>query len=325
MYGVELMICIKKVLVLLLGWTLLYPAGVFANSIIVCQNERCHPTNARQDVTPYLQKIQELLQGNPNGRLDFCEADPSTHQCVNNAIYWNMQTDTQPVRLAIPNARIHITDKTAYLDYLISANHSFPRCMFSPLQMSVTPHNSVRIVSGAYNCQLMETEPTNLQKIFTVDFMDLDHHVVGGAYAIQGGGALEGQASGYALMQFRESKQSLPLVARRHRNKAPQLPTMGGNVGGGFDNGEFGGGLDGNPYADTGMDDPYDPFLEQQDWWDSVKETWQAIKETSDITPIEDRPVGPDGKPIPDQISEDHWWKTFSRTFMKVIYLEPLK
>ena len=279
-----------------------YSVAVSAASLIVCEKEHCTKTNPKQTAYEHAQKINDLLLANPNGRLDMCDASPAKHLCTNNAIYWNVTTDTAQFKMAIPNARIHVVGKEASLDYLISANNSYPRCMFSPVKIQVTPQDSIQIISEAYNCNLMETEPTNLQKSLLVDFIDIDHGVVGGQYLIQSGGALHGEAKGYALMQFRDANTNLPLVAKRYRNKAPNVPTVTANSRA--------------AYYDE------DPLAEQQDWWDSVKETWQAIKETADITPKE--PAAYAGT-NPDQPQEnEHWWKTFTRTFMKVIYLEPL-
>ena len=195
-----------------------------ASDLIVCQNGLCSVVQPQVNRTQYLNHMKSMLLTAPNGRIDFCEASPKTHLCQTNALRWKTQSDTNQFNMSIPNARINVTNGEVALDYVVEANNSYPRCMFSPLKLSLLPNKNLQIISYVYNCNLLETEPTNIQKILTVDFIDLDHKVIGGSYLIQSGGALRGETKGYALMQLRDSKTTLPLVAQRYRNKAPNVP-----------------------------------------------------------------------------------------------------
>ena len=195
-----------------------------AAELIVCENEFCSIAPPQADISQYLIRIKDLLVSSANGRVDFCDASPVTHLCQNDAISWKAFSDSNQFDMAIANARVNVIDKNVSLDYILEANNSFPRCMFSPLKLTVLPDKQLRLVSYVYNCRLLETEPANLQKIFYVDFIDFDKRVIGGSYILQSGGAIEGETSGYALMQIRDAKTPLPLVARRYRNLAPRVP-----------------------------------------------------------------------------------------------------
>jgi len=198
--------------------------SVYASDLIVCQDELCSVVQPQVNRTQYLNHIKSMLLSAPNGRIDFCEASPKTHLCQTDALRWQTFSDTNKFNMTIPTARINIVNNDVALDYVVDANNSYPRCLFSPLKLSVLPNKTIQIVSYVYNCNLLETEPANIQKILTVDFVDLDHKVIGGSYLIQTGGALHGEVTGYALMQLRDAKTSLPLVAKRYRNKAPSVP-----------------------------------------------------------------------------------------------------
>ncbi|MBP5343474.1 MAG: hypothetical protein J6Y85_00120 [Alphaproteobacteria bacterium] len=195
-----------------------------AANLIVCQHGRCSTVPSHVNLYPYVDHIKSMLLTAPNGRIDFCEASPKNHLCQASSIRWTTVSDTNQFNMTIPNARINVIGNEVALDYVLEANNSYPRCMFSPLKISVLPNRTLQIVSYVYNCNLLETEPTNIQKILSVDFIDLDHNVIGGSYLIQSGGALSGEAKGYALMQLRDAKTSLPLVAQRYRNQAPRVP-----------------------------------------------------------------------------------------------------
>ena len=198
--------------------------SVYASDLIVCQNGLCSVVQPQINRTQYLNHIKSMLLTAPNGRIDFCEASSKTHLCQTNALRWKTLSDSNQFNMSIPNARINVTNGDISLDYTVEANNSYPRCMFSPLKLSILPNKNLQIISHVYNCNLLETEPTNIQKILTVDFIDLDHKVIGGSYLIQSGGALRGETKGYALMQLRDSKTSLPLVAQRYRNTTPSIP-----------------------------------------------------------------------------------------------------
>ena len=228
-------------------------APAFANGLVVCEKGVCAQQILNSNTSSFLNAIKNLLQSNPNARIDLCDADPHTHQCVNNAIYWQASTDTTIFNMALANARVSVSDNDVSLDYLLAANNAYPRCDFSPIELSALTDRRVRIVSSAYNCDLMETEPTNLQKIFLVDFIDVDSRVLGGTYQVQTGGALRGQHVGYALMQFRDAATPLPLVPPKYSNVAPKVPPA--NV---------------EPTSD-------ELFAEQQSWWDSVKVDWGRV------------------------------------------------
>jgi len=195
-----------------------------AADLVVCQNERCSVLPPYSNTRPYLEQIKNLLKASANGKIDFCDASPQTRLCQNNAIYWTAFSDANRFDMAIPTARINNVEDDIALDYVVEANGAYPRCMFSPLEISMLPDKQLRIVSYAYNCRLLDTEPMNIQKILYIDFIDLDKQVIGGTYLIQNGGAIQGETSGYALMQLRDADTPLPLIGKRYRNLAPTVP-----------------------------------------------------------------------------------------------------
>ena len=199
-------------------------SAAHASDLIVCQHELCSLTDSEITGVQYMEQIRNMLQDSVNGRIDFCEASAKTHLCQTNAIYWETESDANKFQMAIPNARISVIGNDVALDYVLEANNSYPRCMFSPVELSILADDQLRMISYVYNCNLLETEPTNIQHILDIDFIDLDHKVLGGNYLIQSGGAIEGEASGYAMIQIRDAQTALPLVGKRYRNLAPRIP-----------------------------------------------------------------------------------------------------
>ena len=122
----------KKIKNLLLLAALVGTTSVpaFANGLVVCDKGICAQQILSSNTSSYLNAIKNLLQSNPNARIDICDADPRTHQCVNNAMYWQASTNTSVFNMALANARVNVVDKDITLDYLLAANNAYPRCSY---------------------------------------------------------------------------------------------------------------------------------------------------------------------------------------------------
>ena len=269
----------------------------------MCQKGVCDSVDRQQILRPWLKKFYPFFQ-NPNTRIDFCEADAMSHTCRHDGLMWQANSHVASVNFTIPVARTLPAPNTLMIDYLVLANEFMPNCDFSKTTFDITKDVTFRMVSNAFNCRLSDIGKTELQLTFFFDFIDFDHGVVGGNYTIQMAGEIASNASGYALLQFRDGATALPLIAQSYPGKVAQAPNKPVNQ------------IYRERAAYQNQKAQSSAFVsENKDWWSRLKHSFNLDS---------DEPYMP-GATSSSTGTDQHWWDSFTDTFKKVIYLEPLE
>ena len=284
-------------LIMLLCFGLSFSANA---SLFICEKGRCDYTMQGITIKPWLRKLYAFFKA-PNARIDFCEANPKNHSCLEKGLNWQARSPVADVYFSIPVARTLPHKTTLLLDYMVSANAFLPQCGFSISTFEEAGDNTIRLVSNAFECQLMDFGRIKLQNTIFIDYIDFDNSVIGGQYTIQTHGQIQGLASGYTMMKFRDGNTLLPLVPQPYYGEMPKAPTAeeARQIAKQMAEAQM------PPTEESGMD----RFINGvKDWWEQLKESFNLDKPKKPASPYD----------------EPTWWDKFSDNFMKVFYLEPL-
>ena len=265
-------------------------------SLYICQKGLCDYAVEDMALKPWIHQLHAFFK-TPNARIDFCEADPKQHICLKDSISWVARSPVVDVNFSVPVARTLPQKNTLLMDYLVSANAFLPSCSFSNTTFEEADNHTIRLVSNAFECQLTGVGSTKLQKTFFIDFIDFDNSIIGAQYTIQTHGEISGNATGYAMMKFRDGNTLMPLVPQPYFGEMPAAPDS-----------RTAQHIMKQQQMMNNPEEEENPLITGvQDWWEQLKESLN-LDTPRRRTPNE----------------EPHWWNKLTDTFMKVIYLEPL-
>ncbi len=268
-------------------------------TLYVCQKGRCDYTVDDMSLKPWIRQLHAFFK-TPNARIDFCESDSKKRACLKNSLNWVAKSSLTEVYFSIPVARTIPNKRTLLIDYLVTANEFLPSCSFSNSTFEPADNGTIRLVSNAFDCQLTGIGRTKLQNTFFIDYIDFDNSVVGGSYIIQTHGEISGNATGYALMKFRDGNTLQPLVPQPYYGEMPAAPDA-------HQARRLAKALDDSAHSEEKS--TMDKFIDGvQDWWEQLKESFNL-----------EHPK----RRYPNE--EPTWWDNFSDKFLKVFYLEPLE
>lgn len=178
-------------------------------SILVCKANQCVATNHNMSREYLHHQVASLLSANTGKGIRLCEADASTHQCVQNGISLPIESNTIHTMANITKARLvdarSVTDVPAYdfiIDYKMKTGDIFPSCQTALSRVGMRHAGSVEIMSPKFNCRLTQTGTTTFSLAYHVDYIDFDRGVIGAMYSIAADNQLKGNGSGYVLLDF---------------------------------------------------------------------------------------------------------------------------
>lgn len=268
-------------------------------SLVVCQDGSCQKVLDQADFLPWLKKLHSYFK-TPNARIDFCEAAAQKRSCLAEGLNWTAQSALVPVSFSTKVARTAPLKNTLLLDYLITANSTWPDCSYALTTFDKSSDNSIRMVSHAFECQLADFSKTHLQNSFFIDYINFDEGKIGAKYVIQINGAVNGQASGYAVMTFRDGNTLRPLIHQTNVADMPAPPSLAEAR---------------QIIRQHKLNNPNQQKSKWEIFSDGVKNWWGQLKDSLNLD-LEKEPI--------EAKDEPSWWDKFTDKFMKIIYLEPL-
>lgn len=178
-------------------------------SILVCRAKQCAEAGASMSREYLFNQLAKLMDKNIGKDILLCEADPTSHVCLQNGLSFPAQSAMIQTNISIPTAKLvdskilpGATGLDLILDYKIKAGDTFPRCQTALSRLGVASANTAQMMSPQFSCRLTETGSTILSIVYNIDYVDFDYGTLGAYYSAASGQALPGGKNGYLLMRF---------------------------------------------------------------------------------------------------------------------------
>ena len=193
------------------------------SSIIFCRNKQCAPAHLSMSKEYIHNSLLHLLQNNSRKTALICEADPSSHACIENYVQLPIKIGITPGYFYLDSAKITDVSVTKgnsqislVLNYGITYNGQTPDCLASrTIVFAKSPSNIIWEDPG-YSCQMNAIGQTSVKTVFSIDYIDLDYGYIGGYYSIGLSGPTYGGGTGYMLIRM--PKDAYPLAPSLRTN-----------------------------------------------------------------------------------------------------------
>lgn len=186
------------------------------SSVVVCRTKQCAPAKLSMTREYIYNSLLHLLQNNAQKKALICEADPSSHACLENFITMPAKVGITPAYAYIDSAKI--TDVSVskgssrlnvVLNYNLTYNGQSPECKAAKSLLFVKDTDNILLEDSGYTCKMTTIGTTTVKTLFAIDYIDLDYGYIGGYYTIGMSGPAYGGSSGY--MMLRLPKDAYPL------------------------------------------------------------------------------------------------------------------
>ncbi len=204
-----------------------------AGSIVVCRSKQCAPAKLSMSKEYIYNSLLHLFDNNNYQKALICDADASTHTCLENYITLPITAGVAPTSAYFDYVKI--TDVAVgkgnnrlnlILNYNLTFGGQTPDCTPSKSILFAKSVNHVILEDSGYNCKMTAIGATSVKTVFSIDYIDLDYGFIGGYYSIGLSGPAYGGGSGY--MMLRLPKDAYPLApelqAKKSRNKSQSQP-----------------------------------------------------------------------------------------------------
>ena len=180
-----------------------------STSVLVCRSHQC--ANAPYSMTKgfLFNKIAQMMEQNIGKTVLVCEADPTTHICLEEGLTIPADTSFSPVQVTVQQMKLADEKKLngstgldLVWDYRIKADRTYPPCQLALSRLSVEYTDKVELTTQDFLCNITETGETSLNATYNIDYLDFDYGFIGAYYTIGIGGAVRGDKTGYALFRF---------------------------------------------------------------------------------------------------------------------------
>ncbi|MBP5534314.1 MAG: hypothetical protein J6Y03_02265 [Alphaproteobacteria bacterium] len=188
------------------------PLIVRNDAIIVCRSKQCK--SARDTMTREFlyNKLGSLLKNNVNKKMLLCDADPTVHVCLNNALAFKARAGATITTVRIPSALVvdakslpNDMSQQFVLDYSIKLGNTYPTCQAALNQMQIISTDEINVETPGFECRFTENGMTLLNASYEIDYIDFDYGILGAYYTIAAGQVSRGGQTGYALLRFENS------------------------------------------------------------------------------------------------------------------------
>jgi hypothetical protein len=179
--------------------------------MLICNKYSCQSSKS-YDTKEILNVVGQMLYGGQK-EIVLCEADQYKKTCLDRPITFSGRTNLMAVQFKIPFARVFQVnlDQGALqmqMDYQLVANQYYPVCksVNSTLSYSISSQGDFILNSPEFECQITELGSSKMNVRFTLDYMNVDDGVLGGAYQTTVKGDVVGGGSGYVLLQLSDKR-----------------------------------------------------------------------------------------------------------------------
>lgn len=202
------------------------------SSIIFCRSKQCAPAHLSMSKEYIHNSLLHLLQNNSRKTALICEADPSSHACIENYVQLPIKIGITPGYFYLDSAKITDVSVTKgnsqislVLNYGITYNGQTPDCLASrTIVFAKSPSNIIWEDPG-YSCQMNAIGQTSVKTVFSIDYIDLDYGYIGGYYSIGLSGPTYGGGTGYMLIRM--PKDAYPLAPNLKAPKNSKVSRLG--------------------------------------------------------------------------------------------------
>lgn len=178
--------------------------------IVICRTPKCKPADMPMTREYLKDKLASILESNLNQNVSFCEADPTTRTCRSGSLDFALQAGVTGSIARIPFAKlIDVKNSGAHLDFILeyhvsAGNTTYPECQASSGKLFVPAEDEVVLSNSSFGCRFTSEGVASINPSYQIDYVDLDHGVLGASYTISVGKDSYGGNRGYVLMRFDE-------------------------------------------------------------------------------------------------------------------------
>lgn len=186
------------------------------NSVVVCRSKQCAPAELSMSREYIHNSLLHLFQNNSRKTALVCEADPSSHICLENYIQLPITSGITQAYFYVDSAKI--TDVTVargnqqiniVLNYNVSFNGQTPDCLAAKTILFAKSISNIIMEDSGYMCKMNAVGQTTIKTVFSIDYIDLDYGYIGGYYSIGLSGPTYGGGTGYMLLRMPEDAYPL--------------------------------------------------------------------------------------------------------------------
>jgi len=193
---------------------------------VVCRNFGCTHMNDRITRTFLFNSIATMFMANAHTRMHICEADPFTRACLSAGISFPTRAGVANAMINIPHAQINqvtmstgLSRATIDMNWEMMVNGVPVRCAPTITDVVVPVNAQSTLVSREFQCGFTTDGFTHVSFMFNIDYIDLDHGIIGGYYSLGLQGPAMGGGTGYALFRL------------QHANTGRRMDAVGGTHG----------------------------------------------------------------------------------------------
>ena len=187
------------------------------SSIVVCRSHQCAPAKLSMSKEYVYNSLLHLFDNNNYQKALICQADASSHTCLENYITLPITSGITPTNAYIDHVKITdvIIGKRAdkiklILNYNLTYGGQTPDCTPSQSILFAKNVNHVLLEDAGYTCKMTTIGQTTIKTVFAIDYIDLDYGYIGGYYSIGLSGPAYGGGSGYMIIRL--PKNAYPLA-----------------------------------------------------------------------------------------------------------------
>ena len=193
------------------------------SSVVVCRSKQCAPAELSMSREYIHNSLLHLLQNNSRKTALICEADPSSHVCLENYIQLPIKSGVTQAYFYVDSVKL--TDVTVargnqqinlVLNYDVSFNGQTPDCLAAKTILFAKSVSNIIMEDSGYMCQMNAIGQTSIKTVFSIDYIDLDYGYIGGYYSIGLSGPTYGGGTGYMLLRL--PKDAYPLAPSLRTN-----------------------------------------------------------------------------------------------------------
>ena len=201
-----------------------------STSVLVCRSHQCAHAPYSMTKGFLFNKIAQMMEQNVGKTVLVCEADPTTHICLEEGLKISADTSYSPLEIGIRQFKLvdekklnGATGLDLVFDYQITADRTYPLCQLALSRLTVNYTDQVELTTQDFMCNITETGQTSLNATYNIDYLDFDYGFIGAYYTIGVGGTVRGDKTGYALFRFTAKPPVAPVVVEeQHVAIAPQ-------------------------------------------------------------------------------------------------------
>lgn len=193
--------------------------------VVVCRSHQCAPAKLSMSAEYIYNSLLQLLNNNNYSTALICQADDSSHTCLENYITLPVTVGIVPTNAYIDNVKITdviLGKKSEKLKLILNYNLTYggqvASCTPSQSILFVRDIDHVLLEDNQYNCNMTTIGSSSIKTVFIIDYIDLDYGYIGGYYSIGLSGPAYGGGSGY--MMLRLAKNAYPLSPALRAPKA---------------------------------------------------------------------------------------------------------